>query len=112
MKVLEHLHGIGVVTAENEGAVRAKYDIQITQDEPHPGACTPPVIAFKHVVGRIWSERDPYFVLSHARKSLLLQMEDGRKFRFFHRDLDGGIGLNEMDQVNRPFTSQQERLSR
>ncbi len=95
MKVLEHLLGIGVVTAENEAAVRAKYEVQITQDEPDAGAGTRPVIAFKHVVGRIWSERDPYFVLSHARKSLLLQMEDGRKFRFFHRDLDGSIGLKE-----------------
>jgi hypothetical protein len=34
MKILEHLYGIGVVTAENEVAVRAKYDVKITQDEP------------------------------------------------------------------------------
>ena len=69
--------------------------MQEAADEPDPGVNTPPVIAFKHVVGRIWSERDPYFVLSHARKTLVLQMEDGRKFRFFHRDLDGSIGLKE-----------------
>lgn len=95
MKVLEHLHGTGLVTAEDGDEVRAKYDVQITQDEPDSGADTPRVIAFKHVGGRIWSEQDPYFVLSHARKTLLLQMEDGRKFRFFHRDLEGGIGLKE-----------------
>lgn len=66
-----------------------------TQDEPTAGVGTPPVIAFKHVGGRIWSEHDPYFVLSHARKTLVFQMEDGRKFKFFHRDLDGSIGLTE-----------------
>ena len=112
MKILERLHGTGLVTAENEAAVRAKYEVQITQDEPDPGVSTPPVIAFKHVVGRIWSERDPYFVLSHARKTLLLQMEDGRKFRFFHRDLDGQHRAERMDWMSRPVTLQQERLSR
>ena len=94
MKVLEHLHGTGLVTAENGDTERAKYDVQITQDEP-TGVGTPPATAFKHVGGRIWSEHDPYFVLSHVRKTLMLQMEDGRKFRFFHRDLDGSIGLKE-----------------
>jgi hypothetical protein len=33
-------------------------------------------------------------VISHLRKTLTLQMEDGRKFKFFHRDIDGNIGLN------------------
>jgi hypothetical protein len=92
MKVLEHLQGTGVVTIENGAAVRAKYDVQISQDE-RAGVGTPP--AFKHVGGWIWSEHDPYFVLNHARKTLVLEMEDGRKFRFFHRDLEGGIGLTE-----------------
>ena len=92
MKVLEHLHGTGLVTAENGDTERAKYDVQITQDEP-AGPGTPSVTTFKHVGGRIWSERDPYFVLRHARRSLVLRMEDGRKFSFFHRDLDGSIGL-------------------
>jgi hypothetical protein len=95
MKVLEHLHGTGLVTAENGDAVPAKYDVQITQDEPDAGTGALPARAFKHVGGRIWSEDDPYFVLSHARKTLVLRMEDGRKFRFFHRDLDGNIGLKD-----------------
>jgi hypothetical protein len=25
----------------------------------------------------------------------MLQMEDGRKFRFFHRDINGSIGLSK-----------------
>jgi len=95
MKVLEHLQGTGLVTAENGDTEQAKYDVQITQDEPTAGVGTPPVRAFKHVVGRIWSEHDSYFVLSHAQKTLVLQMEDGRKFKFFHRDLEGSIGLKE-----------------
>lgn len=95
MKVLEHLHGTGLVTAESGDPVRAKYDVQITQDEPDAGTGAPPAVAFKHVGGRIWSEHDPYFVLNHARKILVLRMEDGREFRFFHRDLEGSIGLKE-----------------
>ena len=95
MQLLEHLHGSGVVTAENGDQMRAKYDIQITRDERDTTAHATPVRLFKHVVGRVWSEHDPYFVLGHIRKSLTLQMEDGRKFRFFHRDIDGNIGLTE-----------------
>jgi hypothetical protein len=75
MKVLESLNGTGLVTTENGDQISAKYAVQITQDEPDPGVSMPPAIAFKHVVGRIWSERDSYFVLSHARKTLVLQME-------------------------------------
>jgi hypothetical protein len=26
---------------------------------------------------------------------MLLEMEDGRKFKFFHRDINGSIGLNK-----------------
>jgi hypothetical protein len=70
------------------------YHVRIIQDEPDTEG-TSPGIAFKHVAGWVWSERDSYFVLDHARKTLMLQMEDGRKFRFFHRDLDGSIGLKE-----------------
>lgn len=95
MRVLERLHGTGLVTTDNGAALRVKYAVQITQDEMNDEVSMPPGIAFKHVVGRIWSERDPYFVLGNARKTLLLQMEDGRRFRFFHRDLDGSIGLKE-----------------
>ena len=96
MKLLEHLYGTGVVTADNENEVRARYDVRITRDEPGPtSGASPAVAAFKHLAGRIWSEHDPYFVLSHCRKILTLQMEDGRRFKFFHRDLEGNIGLNE-----------------
>jgi hypothetical protein len=76
MKLLEHLQGNGVVTAPD-------------------GYGTSPVAAFRHLAGQVWSEHDPYFVLGHVQKTMTLQMEDGRKFRFFHRDLDGNIGLNQ-----------------
>jgi hypothetical protein len=97
MKLLEHLLGTGIVTLETGDTVRANYDIHITQDEPDTEGASDvsEPVAFKHVGGRIWSEHDPYFVLDHARKTLMLQMEDGRKFRFFHRDLEGSIGLKE-----------------
>jgi hypothetical protein len=73
----------------------AKYDLQITQDEPEAGQGVPQVAGFKHVSGLVWSTYDPYFVLAHSRKIMTLQMEDGRKLRFVHRDIDGSIGLNK-----------------
>ena len=95
MKLLEHLHGTGVVIVENGDEVTAKYDIRITQDEPEATAGVSPARAYKHVVGRVWSQNDPYFVLGHVRKILTLRMEDGRKIKFFHRDAEGNIGLTE-----------------
>jgi len=93
--LLEHLHGTGVVITETGSEVRARYDVRITQDEPPDGAAKPPVAGRKHLGGRIWSDLDPYFVVSHVKKTLELRMEDGRRFKFFHRDLEGNIGLNE-----------------
>jgi len=95
MKLLEHLHGTGIVTVENEGEVAANYDIRITQEEPEAERGTPPLTVFKHLSGRVWSEHDPSFVLGHFRKTMTLQMEDGRKFKFFHKDSDGKIGLKK-----------------
>lgn len=95
MKLLEHLHGVGMVIGDNGEEIPAKYDVQITRDDPEAAVDAPPTVGFKHIAGRVWSERDPYFVLSHCRKILTLEMEDGRRFKFFHRDAEGNIGLNK-----------------
>jgi len=95
VKVLEHLRGTGIVTAPDGGEMRAKYDLQITQDEPEGGPGVPPIVSYKHISGRVWSEYDPYFVPTHIHKIMLLQMEDDRKFTFFHREMDGTIGLSK-----------------
>ena len=96
MKVLEHLQGAGTVTApDGDGTIRVRYDLQITQDEPEVAAGLPPMVSYKHVSGRVWSEDDPYFVPGHIRKIMLIQMQDGRKFNFFHREMDGSIGLSK-----------------
>jgi hypothetical protein len=95
MELLEHLQGSGVVTVENGDQLRVLYDVEITRDEPDAKTNTTPVALFKHVGGRVWSENDAYFVLTHARKTMTLQMDDGRQFRFFHRGIDGSIGLIE-----------------
>jgi hypothetical protein len=95
MKILERLQGTGIVTAPDESETRAKYDLQITQDEPEGAPGVPPITGSKHLSGRVWSIHDPYFVLAHIRKTMTLQMEDGRRFRFFHRASDGSIGLNK-----------------
>lgn len=90
MTVLEHLQGTGVVTIEDGGEIKAAYDIRITQDD----SAKPPARGTKHISGQVWSTHDPLFVLSHFRKVMTLRMEDGRQFRFFHRDDAGNIGLN------------------
>jgi hypothetical protein len=95
MKLLEHLQGTGVVTAPNGNEMRAKYDVQITQDEPEGGPSGPPIVRSKHISGLVWSPEDEYFVISHLRTVMTLQMEDGRRFLFFHRNIDGSIGLNK-----------------
>ena len=92
MRILEQLQGAGVVIAPNGSEMRAKYDLQITQDDP---AQVPPITRSRHVSGLVWSECDPYFVLTHIRQIMLLRMEDGRKLNFFHRDIDGSIGLSK-----------------
>jgi hypothetical protein len=94
MKVLEHLQGTGVITSP-DGDVAAKYDVSITEDEPEGGQGTAPMAHFKHISGQVWSLHDPYFVATHFRKIMTLQMEDGRRFQFFHRDIDGSIGLKK-----------------
>ena len=91
MKMLEQLRGTGVVTVPNGNEVRANYDLQITQDDP---VQLPPITRSKHVSGLVWSECDPYFVPAHIREIMTLRMEDGRKLNFFHRDIDGSIGLS------------------
>ena len=95
MKVLEHLKGTGTVTDPDGDQTRAQYDIQITQDEPESVSDATPGAASKHISGIVWSPVDPYFVPAHFRKTMMLEMEDGRKFRFFHRDINGGIGLSK-----------------
>ena len=94
MKELEHLQGTGVVTAQDGNEIQAMYDIHITQDESHePGSSSTP--GAKHVSGQVWSSSDPSFAITHFRENMTLQMEDGRQFRFFHRDAKGSIGLNK-----------------
>ena len=72
MKLLEHLQGTGVVTAQDGNTLWAKYDVQITRDEPDTRAGMSPVAAFRHLAGRVWSEHDPYFVLGRVRKTMTL----------------------------------------
>jgi hypothetical protein len=95
MKVLEHLHGTGLVTAPDGSEIRATYDVQITQDEPVDGTSAPPAAGSKHISGLVLAAHDQDFVPTHFRKVMTLQMEDGRKFNFFHRDFDGSIGLTK-----------------
>ena len=95
MKLLEHLQGTGLVTAQDGAEIRARYDVRITQDELGGEPGTPPTAGPKHISGQVWSPNDPYFVITHIRQNMKLLMEDGRAFSFFHRDSDGNIGLRK-----------------
>jgi hypothetical protein len=95
MKELEHLQGAGIVTAQDGIEIPALYDIHITQDEIEGEPGSPPTPGAKHITGQVWSARDPSFVITHFRENMTLEMEDGRQFKFFHRDPKGNIGLNK-----------------
>ena len=95
MKELEHLQGTGTVSAKDGNEIPALYDIHITQDEIPGEPGTPAAPGAKHISGQVWSSHDPSFVITHFRENMTLEMEDGRQFRFFHRDAKGNIGLNK-----------------
>jgi len=95
MKELEHLQGAGIVSAKDGNEIPALYDIHITQDEIQGEPGSPSAPGAKHISGQVWSAHDPSFVITHFRENMTLEMEDGRQFRFFHRDAKGNIGLNK-----------------
>ena len=95
MKELEHLQGTGIVSAKDGFEIPAQYDIRITQDEVQGESGSPTATGAKHITGQVWSANDPSFVITHFRENMTLEMEDGRQFRFFHRDAKGNIGLNK-----------------
>jgi hypothetical protein len=74
VKILEQLKGTGTITSP-DAEMRAKYDLQLTQDEPAVEPNVPPTVSHKHIAGRVWSENDPYFVPTHIHQIMLLQME-------------------------------------
>jgi hypothetical protein len=92
---LEHLQGTGTVTTQDGNEIPALYDIHITQDQIHGAPGTTSAPGAKHISGQVWSPRDTSFVMTHFRETMTLEMEDGRQFRFFHRDTKGNIGLNK-----------------
>jgi len=94
VKLLEHLQGAGIVTTQDGREMPVNYDISITQDEADPDAAPVSQSGAKHISGRVWSTQDASFAITHYREHMTLQMEDGRKFVFFHRDGSGKIGLD------------------
>jgi hypothetical protein len=95
MKELEHLEGTGTVTTQDGNDIPVLYDIHITQDEVQGESGPASNAGSKHITGQVWSARDPSFVITHFRENMTLKMEDGRQFRFFHRDPKGNIGLTK-----------------
>lgn len=85
---LERLSGRGVVTEETGKTYAATYDLSRTQDELYDGSGGPPIPTTRDIRGRV-------LPVTSFEGYKILQMADGRKFKFFYTDSDGSIALNQ-----------------
>jgi hypothetical protein len=85
---LEQMSGHGVVTEETGKTYAATYDLSRTQDELYDGSGDPPIRTSKNIIGRVLP-----VVSFDGFKTL--QMDDGRRFKFFYSNSDGSIALNQ-----------------
>ena len=86
---LERMRGRGVVTEDNTGKMYpATYDLCRTQNVVDLGPDEPPLPTTRNVVGCI-------LPVNSFEGYKTLQMEDGRKFKFFYSNSDGSIALNQ-----------------
>ena len=91
MRHIERMNGRGTVTSNSGEQVAARYDLDVYQDEIHAGTLVNPgatIPGLKEITGVIQPVR--FF----GENGLLLEMEDGRKLKFFFTDSRGSIALN------------------
>ena len=85
----EYLYGSGIVMTDQGKRIRVEYDLYVTEAEQRSS------IALKRVEGLVYSRHEPSFASVYFGQSMTLELEDGRRLRFHHRDIDGNIALNE-----------------
>jgi|NGEPerStandDraft_6_1074524.scaffolds.fasta_scaffold123790_2 hypothetical protein len=92
-RLLETMKGTGTVTANSGEQIAVRYELHVYQDEvpvgtmENPHATMPGLKEYRGVIQpvRFFSE-----------SGLLLEMQDGRKLKFFFTDsMTGTIALNE-----------------
>jgi len=91
MRHLETMKGHGTMTSNAGEQVAARYDLHVYQDEIHAGTLDNPgatIPGMKEIRGTVQPVR--FF----GENGLTLEMQDGRKLKFFFTDTHGNIALN------------------
>ena len=88
----EHLQGAGVVTKDQGKQIQVQYDLYIAK-EGHGGRAS--ILTKNNVRGSVRPRHDSAFIFTCFGQSMTLETEDGHCVRFFHRDIDGNIAVNE-----------------
>jgi hypothetical protein len=91
MRHIDTMKGKGTVTSNNGKKVAVQYELSVYQDEIPAGNLLDPhatIPGLKTVRGSV----SP--VCFFGENGLLLEMQDGRKLKFFFSDSQGSIALN------------------
>ncbi len=92
MRSIETMRGTGTVTANNGEAVGVRYELHVLQQEIPAGTLQNPhatIPGLREIRGRI----EP--VCFFGESGLILEMQDGRKLKFFFIESSGAIALNQ-----------------
>jgi hypothetical protein len=91
MRRLETMAGRGIVTSRSGEKVAVCYDLRVCQDQPDgktPDRRDATIVGTKRIEGMV----EP--VCFFEEYGLILEMEDGRKLRFFFTNGQGYIAAN------------------
>ena len=91
MRHIETMKGRGTMTSNSGEQVAVRYELHAYQDEVHAGTLANPgatIPRMREIRGTVQPVR--FF----GENGLTLEMQDGRKLRFFFTDTHGSIALN------------------
>jgi len=91
----EHLQGAGVVTTDQGKQIQVQYDLHIVREGRGAESARTSILTKNNVRGSIKPRNDSAFIFTCFGQSMTLETEDGHCLRFFHRDIDGNIAVNE-----------------
>jgi hypothetical protein len=87
MRHIENMRGSGTVAAPNGESQSVSYNLDAYQNEIPVGSHET-IPGMKQITGRI----NP--VCFFGQNGVVLQMQDGRKMKFFFKDMTGAIGFS------------------
>ncbi len=96
MRCIETMKGNGTVTADSGRAVAVRYELYVCQEEIAAGTLENPhatIPGMKEIRDRV----EP--VCFFGENGLLLQMQDGRKLKFFFTERQRGHRSESVDRV-------------